>query len=339
MSGDFQPPRRPANSPSRPRVMARPAGASLHPQPPYGSGAPLGHGPYGPPGSQVAPARSLRRWVGPIVIGALVLVAGALILSAPSPDSTPETPGPTMGASPASPAASVVAAPATMDSALSRRPSRPSPSAPIESPIAAATGSPIPIRGTPGSPRRAAEFDQRAQAIAIEFPLREESRYRYRDTFLDRREGSPEPYNHVLRRDGAIVRAHDGADIYARLGAPVLAPFDGIVLDPAQRWQPWDPDRYGLTATIVSTQPTSDGYTALLAHLDRLWVEPGQTVEGGDVIGTVGNTGNAEGVEPHLHFELRAPFGLTWQEAGGDRTVDAFNPYPSLVAADPRRRP
>ena len=59
----------------------------------------------------------------------------------------------------------------------------------------------------------------------------------------------------------------------------------------------------------------------------------------GQVVGTVGRTGNAEdeSVDAHLHFELRAPFLLDWSPLGEDRTIDAFNPYPSLVAADPKR--
>jgi murein DD-endopeptidase MepM/ murein hydrolase activator NlpD len=57
------------------------------------------------------------------------------------------------------------------------------------------------------------------------------------------------------------------------------------------------------------------------------------------VVGTVGRTGNAESqsVRTHLHFELRAPFLLDWSALGEDRAVDAFNPYPSLVGADPKR--
>lgn len=331
MSGDFRA-RRPQNSPSRRRVMARPAGAPIHPHPP--------HRPFGPPGP---PARSLRRWVGPVVIGSLVLLVGVLFLFGPSPGTAPQTPGATTSPTAASSAPSQDSANASPGSALSRSPSASSRSAPFETPTAtsrvATFGTPTPTRDPRAAPRRASEFDLGGQAIVIGFPLREETRYRYRDTFLDRREGPPQPYNHVRSRDGVIVRAHDGVDIYARLGAPVLAPFDGVALDPAKRWQPWDPDRYGLTAVIVSGAPTSDGYAALLAHLDQLWVVPGQRVRRGEVIGTVGNTGNAEIVQPHIHFELRAPFGLTWQEAGQERTVDAFNAYPSLIEADPKRRP
>jgi peptidoglycan LD-endopeptidase LytH len=174
--------------------------------------------------------------------------------------------------------------------------------------------------------------------IVIGFPMRADTRYRYRDNWGDPRSGGAEHYNHAHSREaGGLRRAHDGIDIYARRGEPVLAPFDGLVVEPASRWQPWIAERYGLTAVIVSEEELSADYIALLSHLDRLWVEPGQRVRRGEVIGTVGSTGNAEGGPPHVHFELRAPFLLTWTELGEERQIDAFNPYPSLVAADPNR--
>ena len=41
-------------------------------------------------------------------------------------------------------------------------------------------------------------------------------------------------------------------------------------------------------------------------HLDEQLVEPGQWVEPGDVVGRVGNTGNARTTPPHLHFAIYA---------------------------------
>ena len=327
MKGVFRLSPRPVRASSRRLMMARPAGAPTHPHPPH-----------------VPPVASFRRWVGPLVIAALVLLVGLYVLFGfgQSPAGAPRTPAATDVPSAAAPGGSPDSGVLTGGSALARRPS-PSPSTsaaktPIAPSTPTTTANPTPTRDPRAAPRTVDQFDVERQAIVIGFPLRPDTRYRYRDTFLDRREGPPDPYNHALRRDGLLVRAHDGADLYTTLGEPVLAPFDGVVLDPAERWQPWDPERYGLTAAVISIAPTSEGYVALLAHLDQLWVEPGQTVRQGEVIGTVGNTGNAEGVQPHLHFELRAPFRLIWQEAGQERPVDAFNPYPSLIAADPRRR-
>jgi murein DD-endopeptidase MepM/ murein hydrolase activator NlpD len=173
--------------------------------------------------------------------------------------------------------------------------------------------------------------------IAIGFPFKRQAQYEYRDNFGDPREGEAEAYNHARIREGdRVLRAHDGIDFYAPTGTPVVAPFDGVVIDPSQRWQPWIPERYGNTTTIVSHEPTSDGYAAVMSHLDALYVEPGQLVHRGEVVGTVGDTGNAEGGRPHLHFELRAPFLLSWEQVGENRLIDAFNPYPSLRSADPK---
>lgn len=170
------------------------------------------------------------------------------------------------------------------------------------------------------------------------FPLRPDTDYHYRDNWYERRLGPPDAYNHArIGPDGQLVRLHDGIDIYAPEGEPVLAPFDGVVIDPASRWTPWEPDRYGLTVVVQSDEPGTSGYMAVLVHLDRVWVDIGQHVSGGQVIGVLGRTGNAEEVKPQLHFELRAPFPIDWSTIGENRMVDAFNPYPSLVEADPKR--
>ena len=198
-----------------------------------------------------------------------------------------------------------------------------------------------PTAGPPGNaPTRPQDFDLRRQQVDIGFPFRPDTRYAYRNNFLDLRDGGPEAYNHGrLDRAGTLVRLHDGIDIYAELGEPVVAPFSGTVVDPEPRWQPWVPSRYGQTVVIVSDEPSTAGYVALLAHMDRVWVDIGQPVARGQVVGTVGRSGNAEAqsIRPHLHFELRAPFLLDWTQLGHEHVVDAFNPYHSLVAADPKR--
>jgi len=171
------------------------------------------------------------------------------------------------------------------------------------------------------------------------FPLLPDTHYRYRDNFLDRRTGSPDAYNHQrITLDGRPVRLHDGIDIYGAEGQPLVAPFSGAVIDPQSRWSPWVSGRYGETVAIVSDDPLSAGYTAILVHADRVFVQPGDHVSQGQVVATLGRTGNADSQSIHaqLHFELRAPFPLDWSPLGEDRMVDAFNPYPSLVAADPK---
>ena len=202
------------------------------------------------------------------------------------------------------------------------------------------TPRPTPTADPDRAPTSPDGFDLEGQVIDIAFPLRPKTKYHYRNNFLDAREGTPDPYNHErLHKDGSAVRAHDGTDIYANQGEPLIAAFSGTIVDPRSRWRPWEPDRYGKTIALVSDDPRTDGYTALYAHASNVWVSPGDHVERGQILGTVGRTGNADGtnVPSHLHFELRAPFLLDWTALGEGRRIDAFNPYPSLVVADPKR--
>ncbi len=286
------------------------------------------------------PERRIPGWtqlLGVAVVIAVVLGAGSTLLAGQSggasgsPSHSPQSNPPVSVAPPFSP---------TPTPSLSLPPS----GAPTPTPVAtpadtlSPTESPsaIPTRDPNGAPQSADDFDLRNQVIDITFPLRPETHFHYRDNYLDPRAGPPDDYNHAKPRpDGSLRRLHDGIDIYGPEGEPVVAPFSGLVIDPATRWLPWEPNRYGLTVVIESDEPTSDGYTAVMVHLEKVWVDIGQRVSRGQVIGVLGRTGNAEEVKPQLHFELRAPFLIDWSSLGEDRPVDAFNPYPSLIAADP----
>lgn len=281
------------------------------------------------------PGVDLRRWIGPLVLvvitgAAIVLLGGIPGVAQPPPSASPE-PSDRAVALP-SPSTEV---PAGTPSATGSRP--PATPTPTPSATVAATPTPTPTRPPGAAPASAREFDTQGDVvIAIAFPFKPGVRYRYRDNWLDPRPDPPEHYNHVRGpRRGELVRAHDGIDVYARLGTPVVAPFAGMVIVPAERWQPWHAERYGVTVVIVSQEPLSEGYHAILSHLDQAFVEPGDVIRRGEVIGLAGTSGNAEDSPPHVHFELRAPFMLEWREAGRRRIVDAFNPYASLRAADP----
>ncbi|XFA71972.1 M23 family metallopeptidase [Thermosynechococcaceae cyanobacterium Okahandja] len=88
-------------------------------------------------------------------------------------------------------------------------------------------------------------------------------------------------------------RFHSGTDLAAPAGTPVLAVFDGRVVE--SNWL----GGYGLT--VILRHPP-DQHETLYAHLSQLFVNPGQWVKQGEVVGLVGSTGNSTG--PHLHFEL-----------------------------------
>ncbi|WP_373526418.1 M23 family metallopeptidase [Nostoc sp.] len=88
-------------------------------------------------------------------------------------------------------------------------------------------------------------------------------------------------------------RFHSGTDIGAAMGTPVLAAAGGQV--ETANWL----GGYGLTVTLnhKSAEQT------LYGHMSEIFVQPGQWVEPGTMIGRVGSTGNSTG--PHLHFEVR----------------------------------
>ena len=292
----------------------------------------------------VQPAGRSRGLQGGMTVAILALVvAGLLGVSGMLRGGASATPGSSSVAVLPTNSSSAVSLVATAQPSRAANPASPGPpsSGPTEPPSTASpTVQPTATPGSGGAPTSPAGFDLEGQRIDIAFPLRSDTRYQYRDNFLDPRDGPPDEYNHArITEKSGPMRLHDGIDIYAAQGQPLLAPFSGTVVDARALWQPWEPDRYGNTIVIVSDEPTSEGYVALLAHADEVWVDPGTSVTRGQVVGTVGRTGNAEteGARAHLHFELRAPFLLDWSPLGEDRAIDAFNPYPSLVAADPKR--
>lgn len=120
-------------------------------------------------------------------------------------------------------------------------------------------------------------------------------------------------------------RLHRAIDIPAPTGAPVLAAMDG------QIEKLFGSKRGGLTVYLRS----ADGRTILYyAHLQgyRRGLAEGQAVRQGQVIGTVGASGNADPAFPHLHFQMLATEpGSDWQ-AG-----EPINPYPLLTGRCARR--
>lgn len=100
-------------------------------------------------------------------------------------------------------------------------------------------------------------------------------------------------------------RFHDGVDISAARGTPVVAPVAGRV-------EQVSGERAGLQFRLDGV----DGHVYIGSHLDSLGAS-GQ-VSAGEVLGSIGTSGNAQGTSPHLHFEIHAD---------GERIT---NPYPSL---------
>jgi len=111
---------------------------------------------------------------------------------------------------------------------------------------------------------------------------------------------------------------HHGEDIFAQLGAPLLAVADGTVFSVG-----WN--RIGGYRLWLRDLQGNEFYYAHLSAYSPFAVN-GREVKAGTVIGFVGNTGDAEGTPYHLHFEIH-PVGLLWQGYDG-----AVKPYPYLMA-------
>ena len=87
---------------------------------------------------------------------------------------------------------------------------------------------------------------------------------------------------------------HAAIDIGSWTGAPVKAADGGYVVEAGRGWS----SGYGNHVVIDH----GNGFRTLYAHLNSIFVSPGESVSKGTQIGTVGNTGNSTG--PHLHFEV-----------------------------------
>lgn len=105
------------------------------------------------------------------------------------------------------------------------------------------------------------------------------------------------------------ARKHKGIDIDAPTGTPVIAVIDGFVERVTEK---------GLGGKQVWLR-AGDGRQFFYAHLSDFAVEEMDVVQAGDVLGYVGQTGNAS--TPHLHFEIMV----------GKR--EAIDPLPELFPA------
>jgi hypothetical protein len=111
---------------------------------------------------------------------------------------------------------------------------------------------------------------------------------------------------------------HHGDDIFASLGAPVLACADGTVFSVG-----WN-DVGGNRLWLRDGQGNEFYYAHLSAYSPA--ARNGNRVKAGDVIGFIGNTGDAEGTPYHLHFEIHP---VAFLSLGYDGAVD---PTPYLEA-------
>jgi murein DD-endopeptidase MepM/ murein hydrolase activator NlpD len=124
---------------------------------------------------------------------------------------------------------------------------------------------------------------------SVEFPVQGHTSKAVRSFFGNTREGGK--------------RKHEGVDIFAPRGTPVVAVTNG--------WATAGNNNLGGKVVWLRNEGRSFYY----AHLDSQYVSALRIVKAGDTLGTVGNTGNAEHTPPHLHFGVYA---------SGEGAVDPF---------------
>lgn len=148
-------------------------------------------------------------------------------------------------------------------------------------------------------------------SAGLRVPVAGVSRAALRDSWGEAREGG--------------ARGHHGTDIMAREGTPVIAAADGWIEKLFES---------GRGGTTLYQRSADRHWTYYYAHLAGYapGMREGMRVRAGQVLGYVGDTGDAGAGNYHLHF------GLTRMH-GGDRwwQGDNVNPYP-LLARQPARR-
>jgi len=122
------------------------------------------------------------------------------------------------------------------------------------------------------------------------------------------------------------AREHHGIDImtYGWKGVPVVAAHDGrirLIRDDGEWCNIEITGRDRWYTRYVHLNNDTPGYDDADYECGVPGLERGQWVEAGQIIGWVGDSGNAEFTPPHIHFEIRMPNGLP------------VDPYRSLKAA------
>ncbi len=138
-------------------------------------------------------------------------------------------------------------------------------------------------------------------------------------------------------RAGPPVHAHQGTDVFSAFDTPVRSPVDGTV-----RFE--DAGLGGKGAFVTAP----DGTYYYMAHLNSFHADlrSGATVKEGQVIGYNGDSGNARGGAPHVHFEIHPgggaavnpkPFLDAWLQQAIDQApalIASFQPKPAEGAAE-----
>lgn len=126
---------------------------------------------------------------------------------------------------------------------------------------------------------------------------------------------NPLPNQHLADTWGgarSAGRSHEGIDIFAARGTPIHATTEGIVSKVGEN------NLGGRTVTVIGAGGAGHYYAHLESYAD---ISPNDWVDAGDIIGYVGDSGNAKGTPTHVHYGIYI-------------NGRAVNPYPLLAKDD-----
>jgi len=135
-------------------------------------------------------------------------------------------------------------------------------------------------------------------------------------------------------RDGG--RAHEGTDLMGAKMHRLLSAVDGTIVDLRYRGDGSNADNavrirgddgyYYAYLHMNNDSPGTDDGRATFNQVFAAGLAVNQRVRAGQLLGYMGDSGNAEGTTPHLHFEIRQPAARVWDSV-------AIDSYDSLRAA------
>lgn len=210
---------------------------------------------------------------------------------------------------------------------------QPPPQASPPPPVAASPGAGSPVLVVPDIPRTPAQ--NTAKLLGILFPVAEKGVPVDQALVLA---SAPFPvagqawYSHDygFPRYVPFPHLHEGTDIFADFGTPIVASSPGAVAGFG------DNPVGGFSVWVAADDGTGYYYTHMLGFAPGMAV--GMRVDVGTVIGYVGNTGNAATTPPHLHFEIHPPIKDRKGNivAGGATTLPDGTAHTNTPATDPK---
>ena len=117
---------------------------------------------------------------------------------------------------------------------------------------------------------------------------------------------------------------HKGIDIFAKRGTPVIASTNGLVIYTSNI------DMGGNVVAVLGSKWRIYYY----AHLDSINVKTLSWASCGETIGAVGNTGNAAGKPPHLHYSVLSLVPYPWRittQTQGYKKMFFMNPSDDFI--------